>query len=424
MKIQNSSESITAFAGLNFISQDINTSGILQLIDNELGIKSPLSTYRLSDSIKALWLTFFAGGDCAEDINEHLRNTLQSIPHLKVPSADTVLRDLKRLATPTCNEVTTKQVTHQHNLNPRLNILLIKSLIKLKLLSTNQKHDFDYDNQVIPTEKYDAARTYKQVDGYQPGVATIGNHIVYIENRNGNSPARYHQAQTLENAYQTLQKQGINIKRSRMDCASYQKDVIEVVYKYSDLFYIRAQRCDAMAAQIKQVEHWQTQRIGFKDYQVASIQYQPFGEEKSYRVVISREPQQEGNLFTGDHFSYRGIITNDTEMSDVEVLQYYNQRGGQEKIFDEMNNDFGWTKMPFSFLNENTVFLTIMAICRSLYLYLLEKYCSKVSFLSANFRLKKFRFRFIQVAGKWIKRGRQNILKLFTNKDYSRVCRE
>jgi hypothetical protein len=424
MKVQNSSDSITAFAGLNFISHDINSCGILQLIDNELGIKSPLATYGLSDCIKALWLTFIAGGDCAEDMNEHLKDTLLSIPDLKVPNADTVLRDLKGLATPTCIEVTAKKVTHQQNLNPKLNALLIKSLIKLKLLSTNQKHDFDYDNQVIPTEKYDAARTYKQVDGYQPGVATIGNHIVYIENRNGNSPARYQQAQTLENAYQTLQKQGINIKRSRMDCASYQKEVIEVVTKYSDLFYIRAQRCDAMAAQIKQVEHWQTQRIGFKDYQVASIQYQPFGEEKSYRVVISREPQQEGNLFTADHFSYRGIITSDNQSTDVEVLQYYNQRGAQEKIFDQMNNDFGWSKMPFSFLNENTVFLTIMAICRSLYLYLLEKYSSKVSFLSVNFRLKKFRFRFIQVAGKWIKRGRQYILKLFTDKDYSRVCRE
>jgi thiamine pyrophosphokinase len=31
----------------------------------------------------------------------------------------------------------------------------------------------------------------------------------------------------------------------------------------------------------------------------------------------------------------------DTDSSDQDVIEYYNQRGAAEKIFDEMNTDFG-----------------------------------------------------------------------------------
>lgn len=423
VKIQNSSDSINAFGGLNFVSQCFDNSKISQLLDNELGSKSAGATFKYSDSIKALWLTFFAGGDCAEDINEHLFQSLLMLPGVKVPSADTVLRDLKRHATKTTLLAGKTGVGHQTNSNDTLNKLMIRQLLMLKLLSKNEKHDFDYDNQVIPTEKYDAERTYKKYDGYQPGVATIGRHIVYLENRNGNSPAVNEQATTLRKCYQALKAEGIEIKRSRMDCASYQKDVIEVVLEYSDLFYIRAQRCDAMANQIKAATNWQKVRIGTKQYEIASIRYTPFKGEKEYRVVVSREPQPQGDILTDSHFSYRGIITNDEAMTDFEVLQYYNQRGGQENIFDEMNNDYGWTKIPFSFLNENTVFLIIMAMCRSFYLYFLEKCSKATTFVKNNFRLKRFRFRFINVAAKWIKRGGQTILKLFTDKDYSKLAK-
>ena len=35
----------------------------------------------------------------------------------------------------------------------------------------------------------------------------------------------------------------------------------------------------------------------------------------------------------------------------------YNLRGGKERIFDDMNNGFGWSRLPKSFMAENTVFL-------------------------------------------------------------------
>ena len=83
-----------------------------------------------------------------------------------------------------------------------------------------------------------------------------------------------------------------------------------------------------------------------------------------------------------------------------------------------MNNDFGWKNLPFSFLQQNTVYMLLMAMCRNFYLIILKKIAQKVSFVKTNFRLKKFIFRFVVVPFKWIKRGRQKILKLFTQKPY------
>lgn len=162
------------------------------------------------------------------------------------------------------------------------------------------------------------------------------------------------------------------------------------------------------------------QVVGFKDYQVTSIEYAPFGWDKTYRYVITRDknPDGQGDLFLGDDFTYRAIMTNNYEMTGLEVVEFYNDRGDSERLFDEMNNDFLWKKMPFSFLHENTVFLVMMAICRNLYHFLTDFISKKLDFIKPTFRLKKFIFRFMVVPSKWITQGRQQILKLFSTKKY------
>ena len=47
---------------------------------------------------------------------------------------------------------------------------------------------------------------------------------------------------------------------------------------------------------------------------------------------------------------YRCILTNDYESSARAVVEFYNLRGGKERIFDDMNNGFGWNRLPKSFM--------------------------------------------------------------------------
>ena len=421
MKITYSKENINSFGGINFADHIIGNSSFYKIIDQELGNRGEKAIYSYSDLIRSYFLLTICGGECAEDITENLRSELEQIKNFDVSSADTLLRLQKELSTEKEIYVSPTGIGHEFNVNTKMNKLLVMLLVESKQLNPrNKNYIFDYDNQFIPTDKYDSKRSYKKADGYFPGIATIENHPVYIENRNGNSNVKYKQEETLKRAYDILNEFGIKPKYSRMDCGSFDKKVIPVVEANSEYFFIRAQRCASLYNKIKQVETWEEVEIGFKKYQVASIEYPPFGWDKTYRYVISREKNSDGqgDLFTEDDFKYRAIMTNEPDMTDLEVILFYNARGESERLFDEMNNDFLWKKMPFSYLHENTVFLVMMAICRNMFHFLTDFVSKRLNFIKPTFRLKKFIFRFMVVPSKWITRGRQQVLKLFSTKEY------
>lgn len=420
MKIQKNSVPVSPFSGIAFVNNEFNKSGLSQLIDKELGKRQSTKGYTYSNVIKNLSNVFYCGGDCAEDIQTHVGNDLKSIPGNVVSSADTVLRVVKELATDNTEYVSQQGKSYNFNINNKLNSLNIKSLILTNQLITGESYDFDYDNQIIPTEKYDTKHTYKNVNGYCPGIATIDNKIVYIENRDGNANVKFEQAGTLARAYKLLNDNNIKVNRSRMDAGSYSKEIIDVVAKNSKLFYIRSNRSADLYSQILKIKEWKTVEINYKIYEVASIMFAQFSENENYRQVIMREKSTDKqlDLFTGDNFKYRSILTNDWENTEKDVIEYYNQRGGSEKTFDIMNNDFGWNHLPCSFLNENTAYLIIMAIAKNFYNYVVEKVSIVFDDIQPTTRLKRFIFRFITVAGKWVYSGRQWILKLYSDRPY------
>lgn len=423
MKLQKISTQVSPFSGINFINEEYSKSGFTQLIDKQLGIRCKPVGFSYSDIIQNLMNVFFCGGDCAEDIQSHLSKDLKSIPGNHVPSADTLLRGIKELSTENTSYESVSNNKYDFNINKNLNDLNIKSLLLTKQLEKDLFYDFDYDNQIIPTEKYDTKKTYKMFNGYCPGVATIGNKIVYIENRDGNANVKFEQASTLSRAYNILNDNNIHINRSRMDAGSYSKEIIEVVAKNSKLFYIRANKSTEICRQILTIDKWTEVEINYQKYEVASNPFEQFFKEKSYRLVIMREKGASAqiDLFTGDTFKYRTILTNDWQSSEKEIIEYYNQRGTVEKVFDVMNNDFGWSRLPCSFMNENTAYMIIMALANNFYNYYVEKISRTFENIKPTTRLKRFIFRFISIAGKWVYSGRQWVLKIFTNQPYELI---
>jgi len=428
VKITTSREKITPYGGFNFCYKQLIDSKIPELIDSQLGKRVVYAGFDYSQILMNHFSIFLNGGDCTEDINEHLRGHLKEVRGFSVCSADTILRGIKELSTPIQEYTSKSGVKHYFNINEKLNILIIKALFKTGQLDSKTGYTLDYDNQVIATEKYDALKTYKKCDGYQPGVASIGKYIVHIEGRNGNSQAKYQQAETLQRTFSLLDKQNITIKRFRADSASYQKQVIDLVTDKSEYFYIRAVRSANMEQQISLLgpEAWEKVRLGTQEMEVAQIKdYSPFDGQRSYRLVVSRikRKDRQTGIFTGNAYTYRAIITDDQKWDSKQIVSFYNQRGSAERIFDVMNNDFGWSKLPCSFLHENTTFMILTALYANLYQFIVSSFSKKLSWIKENFRLKKFIFRFITVAAKWIKTGRQYVLKLYTQKDYSPLIR-
>ena len=109
------------------------------------------------------------------------------------------------------------------------------------------------------------------------------------------------------------------------------------------------------------------------------------------------------------------IITNDWDMDKKQVIEFYNERGASEKIFDIQNNDFNWKCMPHSFLEENTVYLIIMAMAHIIYKWLLHIFSQHLDGLTKSSRLKKFIFRFVAVVAKVTRSGRRKVITIATD---------
>ena len=379
-KKQIKSEKITPFGGI-FHVRELFSRFLGPVIDKVLGIRCTSFGYQYSEIVGSLASVYFCGGDCVEDVTSHLMSHLSLHPTLRTCSSDTILRAISELAV--------------------------------------ESYDLDFDHQFIETEKYDAKMTYKKFTGYSPGVAVIGELIVGIENRDGNANVRFHQQDTLERIFSNLELNGIHIRRARMDCGSCSREIVETIERHSEHFYIRANRCASLYDSLLALRGWKKEEINGIEYELNSITVEKW-EGKAYRLVILRERRTDGerDLWEGE-YTYRCILTNDYTSTNREIVEFYNLRGGKERILDDMNNGFGWARLPKSFMAENTVFLLLTALIRNFYKFLMDRLDTKAFGLKRNSRIKAFVFKFISVPAKWIRTARRYELNIYTdNKSY------
>ena len=131
-------------------------------------------------------------------------------------------------------------------------------------------------------------------------------------------------------------------------------------------------------------------------------------------ALIGQFKQRPDTLLPGAETVGRGL----KELTEKDIITFYNERGASEKNFDIQNNDFGWSHLPFSFMAENMVFMMVTAMLKNFYLYLVHHISEKVKPLKKTSRLKAFILHFVSVPAKWVRTGRQNVLNLYTNKAY------
>lgn len=421
-KVILSDKNITPFGGLNFIYDAISRCGIDSFIDKQMGQRSLLARYSYSDVVLSLLANSLTQGSFVSDL-EVLKEKFSNQVFNKIPSPDTVEYVCQELKTPNIIDSPNKEIVHQLNFDTQKNQTLVALAVKTNQLSCCDKaYTLDFDNVITENQKQDAEYTYKHSKGYHPSFAFIGRIPVHIENRNGNTPARYKQKQTLERCFGNLNKSSIKIKHFRADSASYQKEVIELAEIHADYFYIRMMDFEDIRECCSEVGHWQAIEINYAKKEVASILYQPFKGEKQYRIVVTRKIRKDGqiDLLTGSAFTYQGIITNNYKMTEKEVIEFYNQRGDAENSNRYMLNDFNLHHLPFPDMDTNTVYMYLMALCAVLFEWIktiLVK--NKVQAITLTLRVKAICFHYIMVAASFINHARQKTLKVFSSQKYS-----
>lgn len=386
-----------------------------------------MTGYQYSEILLAMMSNFFCGGNRTEDINV-LKKKMPRHPAFKICSPDTVLRAMTELAEPDTEYSTDGGKAYRFNIAERLNGLLVYTAVKSGMLKSGHTYDFDFDHEFIESETWEARPTYKGFTGYSPGCAVLtdvecGTEILAgIENRDGNTPVKFHQEDTLTRILLNVKEQGLKIRCARVDCGSYAENAIKLLMEHCDMIFVRAAMNKGLRGKLQDGNHrWRPTTVGEQDIDVLSVPFDGFdGRVGHCRLVVQRHTKPAGtqlDMFEDggdDVFVYRAILTNNRDMSEEEVIDFYNQRGAKEKLFDQMDNDFGWRYLPKGLLRENTVFMLLTAIIRNFYVMLLQNSKLRRFGIYATTRMKAFTNRVVSVVAKWTKSARTDVLTIYT----------
>ncbi len=421
-KLTKSSKNITPFGGLNFIYNALSRSGIDKFINQKIGSRNASAQYSYSDVVLSLFGNTLVQGSFVSDLASLKEKFSEQVFH-KIPSPDTVEYVCQELKQPNLIKKSPKGVEHEINYNNKFNEVLIGLALKTKQLNVGEQDNIlDFDNVVIENGKQDAKLSYKMVKGYHPNIAFIGRIPVHIENHNGNTPARFEQFQTLERCFNNLEKQNIKIEHFRADSASYQMDVINAMETWVKFFYIRMMDFEDIRQACAEIKAWKIVRINNEFKEVASIQYQPKNCTKAHRIVVTRNKRKDRqiDLLSGTAYTYQGIITNNNQMNEQGVIEFYNGRGDAENSNRYLLNDFNFNHLPFLDMDTNTVYMYLMAMCATLFEWTKTILVNnKTKEITISMRTKAVCFHYITVATTFITHARKTILKVFSAQDYS-----
>lgn len=420
-KVQLKSDNINPFGGLFSISSLFDRSGIRKVVDSTLGRRgSTKAAFSYGDVFLSIFVNYLCGGDCIEDVMG-IKSFWDGRDKVRICSSDVILRTLRGLSSDNISYESVQNKTYDFNVNEKMNSLLLRCLAVTGQLHPGDCVNLDFDHQFIASDKKDAKYSYKHDCGYFPGVASVGDLIVGVENRDGNANVRFHQADTLNRIFTRLERESrVMVENFRADCGSFSEDVLSVVSEHCERFYIRAGNCQSRRTEFMEHEDWTEAAIGGHKCGVTSFCFDSMLPQLNLRLVVQRtpvtdeDPDAEPESLFGTEYVYRCIVTNDWNNSERDIIRYYNKRGASERNFDCQNNDFGWSHLPFSFLKENTVFLIATAMLKNFYMYLLGLLEGRVKGLDRTARLKRFMRLFVIVPAKWIRTGRQNVLNLYT----------
>ena len=124
-----------------------------------------------------------------------------------------------------------------------------------------------------------------------------------------------------------------------MDCGSYARDIVEVVSKHCDTFYIRAMMSESLRERIHNLPDnaWKETEINYQRCWLASLDFDSFLPECGYRLVVQRTLCEDGqtDLLDGQ-FVFRCILTNDHSSGEKDIVEFYNLRASTERCFDCM----------------------------------------------------------------------------------------
>lgn len=413
-KLTTTNDNLTSRAGLITIAHTMQRLGFAQTIDNAFPLPKSNRAIAASSYLQTFILMQHQGDFHLDDVR-HLHDDTALIDVLgmkKLPKPSAMGGWLRTMGKDKIGINALTQINKQ---------VLQVALHKCKAVT------LDIDASEIISRKAGTQWTYKKNQGYMPMVGHIAEvgQVVACDFREGNaSPAKENLEFILqcENAL----PDGVRVKRLRIDAAGFQVKIIQHCENNGIEYAIRAKNSTAVKEEIATLneEDWTPLIHKNGDSSHSQDTYRcPYWmtnhntaltlviQRKSVEGQVSLELEDAGSEeeVVQQGYIYRAIVTNRENLTDSEVIHWYNQRAeDSENRIKELKLDFGADTLPCSDFNANALYFMICALSFNLFalmrLFLPEDL--------AHHRVITLRWRLYAIAAKVVKTGRQLYIKM------------
>ena len=403
---------LTSRAGLVCIAKVMQSIKFSALVNKAFPKSKSNRGYEASAFVESVVLMLHEGGIRLDDLEQIRTDTaLRKLLGLKqVPASDSLGDWLRR----------------QGEKGVKALIEVNRVLIK-KALHNCKEITLDIDATLIKSGHKEAKWSYKKCKGYMPMAGHIAEtgQVIGTDFRLGNISPATENAEFIKQCESNL-PEGVKLKKLRIDAAGYQVEILDDCIDRGIQFAIRAKMSQALKQLINEKDEaaWEPMLNPhgeiLADESTCRVVHAMNHSQQAFEVVIQRKriTGQQNLEVSGDEapeeievngFIYRGIATNHTELSNNEVIHWYNQRGEHsENRIKELKNDFGAAYMPCKQFAANALYFSLCSIAYNL--FILMRSCLPADW--ENCRAKKIRLRLYAMAGKVTKHGRKWHLKL------------
>ena len=213
--------------------------------------------------------------------------------------------------------------------------------------------------------------------------------VVSMQFRRGNVPPSKANFAFLRQCEAALPA-GVSVNRLRIDAAGYQHAILDYAIDRQIAFAIRAKLSQSCRRQILGLSESAWQSFVHRDGRVSSHQqtcrlvHMMQESTHPFTLVVQRTPKtgqqsiellssEAVELIEANGYVYRAIATNRDELSDSEVIHWYNQRGEHsENRIKELKLDFAGDALPCSEFKANELYFALCGLAYNL--FVLMKY--------------------------------------------------
>jgi len=410
-KLTTTNDQLTSRAGLLTIAQLMQSLQLAEHIDQTFPLPGSNRGFKPSAYIETLILMQHEGSFHLDDVrNLHEKWALMSVLGLKqFPRASALGEWMRR----TGGDSTAFKAWYAVN----------RRILQTTL---HRKKDvtLDIDASEVIANKSEAQWTYKKNRGYMPMVSHIAEtgQIAACDFREGNASPAKENLEFIQQCEQGL-PQGCKVRKLRIDAAGYQTRIIQYCDQQGIEYAIRAKMSATIKEQIKAFEEsdWSPllNRKGeeIRNQQTCRMIHWIGDYEEPFTLIIQRKQlkgqtaleleQEEAETteqINDGRYIYRAIATNREEMSDSELVHWYNLRGeDSENRIKELKLDFGGNTLPCSDFSANALYFHICALSYNLFALMRQLLPEEL----AHHRATTIRWRLYAIAAKIVKTSRQ-----------------